>query len=263
MLAENSAFDQYLADQAKLATERKRVPFLKKKSSRLMNKDPTEKNRRPPSSSKDKKMRKRMQKLQITALKAHPKARPKAEPQQFKPRKKHCEGEETESEGSEYQPSDEGIDPDLEDQEAVEEGFGLDDDGEYELKPYKTKTEAKARKKVKKKAESEEEYTPESSDEEEEDDSKGKLKKFKDDGDVEYYKKRIRYVHALLLLLLICDLFSVLVVRGWRQRKEKKFWNLYIHGSKFCILKKTEGSFNFALHLLRQWCKCSIVIPFS
>lgn len=206
MLAENSAFDQYLADQAKLATERKRVPFLKKKkSSGLMNKDPTGKNRRPQSSSMDKKMRKRMQKLQITALKAHPKARPKAEPQQFKPRKKHYEGEETESEGSEYLPSDEGIDPDHEYQEAIEEGFGLDDNGEYELKPYKTKTDVKARKKVKKKAESEEEYTPESSDEEEEeDDNKGKLKKFKDDGDVEYYKQRIRYAdHVLLLLLLI------------------------------------------------------------
>eukprot|EP00066_Takifugu_rubripes_P002330 XP_003964192.1 PREDICTED: DNA excision repair protein ERCC-6-like [Takifugu rubripes] len=194
MLAENSAFDQYLADQAKLATERKRVPFPKRKRSGLTDKDSTGKNRRPQSSHKDKKMRKRMQKLQITALKAHPKARPKTEPQQFKPRKKHCEGEETESEGSEYLPSDEGVDPDQEAQEAIEEGFGLDDDdGEYKLKPYKTKTDVKARKRVKKKEESEEEYTPESSDEEEDqDDDKGKLKKYKDDGDVEYYKRRIR-----------------------------------------------------------------------
>lgn len=204
MLAENSAFDQYLADQAKLATERKRVPF-QKKSSGITDKDSTGKNRRPQSSSKDKKMRKRMRKLQITALKAHPKARPKTEPQQFKPKKKHYEGEQTESEGSEYLPSDEAIDPDQEDREAMEEGFGLEfDDREYELRPYKRNIEVKARKKGKKKEDSEEEYSPESSDEEEDDDDyKGKLKKFKDDGDVEYYKQRIRYAdHALLLLRL-------------------------------------------------------------
>lgn len=194
MLAENSAFDQYLADQAKLATERKRVPF-QKKSSGVSNKKSAGKNSGPQSSSKDKKMRKRMRKLQITALKAHPKARPKTEPRLLKPRKKHLEGEETESEGSEYLPSDEGIDPDREDQEAMEEGFGLDvDDGEYELKPYRRKTEGKARKKEKKKEESEEEYSPESSDEEEDhDDDNGKMKKCKDDGDVDYYKQRIRF----------------------------------------------------------------------
>ncbi|XP_004555939.1 DNA excision repair protein ERCC-6 isoform X1 [Maylandia zebra] len=191
MLAENSAFDQYLADQAKLATERKRVPLLKKKKSSGVGTggDSREKTKRTVSSSKDKKLRKRMRKLQVTALKAHPKARPKAEPQlQKQRRKRHTEGEETDSEGSEYLPSDEGIDPDQEEREAMEEGFG-DDDEEYELKPYKRKTEGKGRKKVKK-SDSEEEYHPESTDEE--DDDKGKPKKYKDDGDLEYYRQRIR-----------------------------------------------------------------------
>uniref|UniRef100_A0A3P8TLN1 DNA excision repair protein ERCC-6 n=1 Tax=Amphiprion percula TaxID=161767 RepID=A0A3P8TLN1_AMPPE len=156
MLAENSAFDQYLADQAKL----------------------------------DKKLKKRMRKLQITALKAHPKARPKAEPHLPKPRKKHHpEGEETDSEGSEYLPSDELIDPEQEEREAMEEGFGEDDDEEYELKPYQRKAEGRGRKKVKRK-DSEEEYCPESSDEDEDDN--GKAKRVKDDGDVEYYRQRIR-----------------------------------------------------------------------
>uniref|UniRef100_A0A672FHS0 DNA excision repair protein ERCC-6 n=1 Tax=Salarias fasciatus TaxID=181472 RepID=A0A672FHS0_SALFA len=153
MLAENSAFDEYLADQAKLATERKRVPLLKKK--RISGQSPDAKARGTSkgrvSSSKDKKLKKRMRKLQITALKAHPKARPK---------------------------------------EAMEEGFGEDgDEEEYELKPFKRKTEGRGRKKVKHK-DSEEEYCPESSDEE--DDDKGKGKKCKDDGDVEYYRQRIR-----------------------------------------------------------------------
>ncbi|XP_051272722.1 DNA excision repair protein ERCC-6 [Dicentrarchus labrax] len=193
MLAENSAFDQYLTDQAKLATERRRGPLLKKKRSSGLSPDEEARGKtsRIVSSSKDKKMRKRMRKLQITALKAHPKARPKTEPQLPKPRRKcHTEGEETGSEESEYLPSDEGIDPDQEEREAMEEGFGEEDEDEYELKPYKRKTEKKGRKKGKKKEESEEEYCPESSDEEE--NEKGKGKKCRDDGDVEYYRQRIR-----------------------------------------------------------------------
>ncbi|KAF3708274.1 DNA excision repair protein ERCC-6 [Channa argus] len=193
MLAENSAFDQYLTDQAKLATERKRVPLLKKKRSSgpSPEKDARGKINRTVSFSKDKKLSKRMRKLQITALKAHPKARPKTESKPPKPKKRHhTKGDETDSEGSEYLPSDEGIDPDQEEREAMEEGFGEDDDEEYELKPYKRKTERKGRKKTTKKEESEDEYCPENSDEEE--DGKGKANKFKDDGDVEYYRQRIR-----------------------------------------------------------------------
>lgn len=191
MLVENSAFDLYLADQAKMATDRKKVPPLKKKRSSGPNKARTKK---VVSSSKDDKMKKRIRKLQITALKAHPKARPKAEPQLPKPRRKlHTGEEETDSEGSEYLPSDEGIDPDQEEREAREEGFGEDDGDDYELKAYKKKSEGKGRKKVKKKEESDQEYCPESSDEEV--DAKGKDKGNKDDGDMEYYRQRIRYDH--------------------------------------------------------------------
>lgn len=192
MLAEHSAFDQYLAGQAKLATERRRVTPLKKKSrpgSSPCQGSPGSKTKLS-SSPKDKKMKKRLRKLQITALRAHPKARPKAEPQPPKPRRKHNEGDEEDSEGSEYLPSDEGFDPEQEEREDMEEGFGEDSDDEYDLKPYKRKPEAKGRKKVKKKEESEDDYSPESSDEEE--GGKGKVKKFKDDGDVEYYRQRIR-----------------------------------------------------------------------
>uniref|UniRef100_A0A8D3C5N6 DNA excision repair protein ERCC-6 n=1 Tax=Scophthalmus maximus TaxID=52904 RepID=A0A8D3C5N6_SCOMX len=153
MLAEDSAFDQYLTDQAKLATERKRVPLLKKKRQSGLSPDKqagVKTNRTV--SPKDKKLKKRIRKLQISALKVHPKARPK-------------------------------------------EGFGEDDDDEdedYELKPYKRKTEGRARKKAKKKEDSGEEYCPESSEEEEDGEKNGKLKTFKDDGDVDYYRQRIR-----------------------------------------------------------------------
>ncbi|KAG7512495.1 DNA excision repair ERCC-6 [Solea senegalensis] len=193
MLVENSAFDQYLNDQAKLATERKKVPPLKKKrpSGLSPDKGSMVKTKRYISSPKDKKLKKRMRKLQITALKAHPKARAKVEPQLSKPKRKlHTEGGETESDGSEYLPSDEVVDPDEEDREAMEEGFGEEDDEDYELKPYKRKTEGRTKKKGKKKQDSEEEYCPESSDEEE--GPKGKQMRCKDDGDVEYYRQRIR-----------------------------------------------------------------------
>ncbi|KAK7930806.1 hypothetical protein WMY93_007201 [Mugilogobius chulae] len=178
MLAENSAFDQYLADQAKLATERKKPPVLKKNKSSNKTLSP-----------KDKKLKKKIRKLQITALKAHPKARPKTDPTIPKLKRKHKnEDGETDSEGSEYVPSDECMDLDQEEREAMEEGFGEDDDEEYELKPYKKKTMGKIRKKMKQ--DSEEEFSPESSDEDCE--RKSKTKRFKDDGDIEFYRQRIR-----------------------------------------------------------------------
>ncbi|XP_047208459.1 DNA excision repair protein ERCC-6 [Girardinichthys multiradiatus] len=195
MLAENSAFDQYLADQAKMATERKKVPLLKKKkSSALHLGDGTKvKTGKIVSSSKDKKLKKRMRKLQINALKTHPKARSKAEPKPPKPRRKrYSEGEQTDSEGSEYLPSDEGLDLDQDERNAMEEGFGDnndDDDDEYELKPYKKKTVGTGRKKMKKNN-SEDDYSPESSDDD--NDGRGKSKTYKDDGDVDYYRQRIR-----------------------------------------------------------------------
>lgn len=189
MLAENSAFDQYLADQAKMATERKRVPVLKKK--RGSDGEARGKNGRAVLAPKDKKMQKRMRKLQITALKAHPKARPRTEPQPPKPKRKPgIDGEESDSDGSEYLPSDELMDPEQDEREAMEEGFGEEDDDQYELKPYKRKPVEKGRTKTKKEKASEDEYQPESSDEEE--DGKGKKKTFKDDGDVEFYRQRIR-----------------------------------------------------------------------
>lgn len=194
MLAENSAFDQYLTDQAKLATERRKVPLLKKKkkSSALHHYEGTKsKTGKTVSSSKDKKLKKRIKKLQTNALKTHPKARPKTEPKLPKPRRKrHAEGEQTDSEGSEYLPSDERLNLDQEERDAMEEGFGeSNDDDEYELKPYKKKTVGT--KKMKKK-DSEDEYSPESSDDDD-DDKRGKFKKHKDDGDVDYYRQRIRY----------------------------------------------------------------------
>uniref|UniRef100_A0A671PQ56 DNA excision repair protein ERCC-6 n=1 Tax=Sinocyclocheilus anshuiensis TaxID=1608454 RepID=A0A671PQ56_9TELE len=189
MLSENSGFDKYLADQAMLADSRKR-PILKKKITKKNSARTTDgkvqKNKS--LSSKDKKLQKHMRKLQRTALKAHPKALPKVEKEPPRARRRKGDGEQmSDSEGSEYVPNDELMDP--EEPERDDDEFWVDEDEEYQLKPYKKEDQAKTRKP--KKEDESDEYIPSSS--EDEDSQKGKkVKKCKDDGDFEYYRQRIR-----------------------------------------------------------------------
>lgn len=183
MLSENSGFDKYLADQAMMAERRKKpTPKKKAKASKSSSTD-TSKTRK--SSKHEEKLQKRMRKLQRTALKAHPKARPKTEKEFPHTTQKVYREDDTDSEGSVYVPSDEVMDP--EEPERDDE-FWLDDQEEYELKPYKKK-EAKTKKS--KNDDESDEYLPSSS-EDEDSERKVKVKKYKDDGDIEYYKKRIR-----------------------------------------------------------------------
>ncbi|KAB5581723.1 hypothetical protein PHYPO_G00179000 [Pangasianodon hypophthalmus] len=183
MLSENSGFDKYLADQALMA-ERRKKPTPKKKGKVSRSSSADAPNKRA-CSKQEKKLQKRMQKLQRTALKAHPKARPKTEKEFPQTTRKGYREDGTDSEGSEYVPSDELMDPE---QPERDDEFWQDEKEEYELKPYKKK-EAKT-KKAKKEDESDE-YLPSSS-EDEDAERKVKVKKYKDDGDIEYYRKRIR-----------------------------------------------------------------------
>ncbi|XP_066535839.1 DNA excision repair protein ERCC-6 [Hoplias malabaricus] len=185
MLSENQGFDKYLSDQAMMAERRKKPPL--KKSKKTTKTTSAEAPKNGTLSKQDKKLQKRMRKLQMTALKAHPKARPKVEkelPQTNK--KRHREGV-SDSEGSEYVPSDELMDPE---EPEPDDEFWVDENGEYELKPYKKNREAKPKKP--RKGDDSDEYLPSSSDEEEDSGRKGKVKKYKDDGDIEYYRQRIR-----------------------------------------------------------------------
>ncbi|XP_051504442.1 DNA excision repair protein ERCC-6 isoform X2 [Myxocyprinus asiaticus] len=186
MLSENSGFDKYLTDQALLAESRKRPTSMKKISRKHSTEAMDGKAQRNGSlSTKDKKLQKRMRKLQRTALRAHPKARPKVEKEPPQSRRKGLGEQASDSEGSEYVPSDELMDP--EEPERDNE-FWVDEEEEYELKPYKKKNQAKTRKP---KVEESDEYIPSSS--EDEDSQKGgKVKKCKDDGDIECYRQRIR-----------------------------------------------------------------------
>ncbi|KAK3554283.1 hypothetical protein QTP70_020140 [Hemibagrus guttatus] len=183
MLSENSGFDQYLDDQAKMA-ERRKKPTPKKKVK--LSRSSAEVQKNTSSSKQEKKLQKRMQKLQRTALKAHPKARPKTEKEFPQTRRKSYREDGSDSEGSEYVPSDELMDP--EEPERDDE-FWQDEKEEYELEPYKKKKETKMKKS--KKEDESDEYLPSSS-EDEDTNKKVKVKKYKDDGDIEYYRKRIR-----------------------------------------------------------------------
>ncbi|XP_036403368.1 DNA excision repair protein ERCC-6 [Megalops cyprinoides] len=190
MLSEDSAFDRYLADQASLAVSRKRTPAKKKASTAAGTAGgggAGGKLKGGPS-ARDRKLEKRMRKLQRNALRTHPKARPVGGREPPPPRRKPG-GED--SDGSEYVPSDELMDP--EEPERDDE-FWVDEDEEYELKPYRKKDEPKKRKATRQEEENDD-YFPSSSDEDNDDSDSGKKgrgKKCKDDGDVEYYKQRIR-----------------------------------------------------------------------
>ncbi|KAG9341107.1 hypothetical protein JZ751_019861 [Albula glossodonta] len=189
-LSENSAFDQYLNDQAALAVSRKKTPIKKKKAVALEAGD-GEARKSSAVSSRDRKLQKRMRKLQRNALRVHPKARTKREPD-LAPTKRKARGGggDSDSEGSEYVPSDELMDPEEPDRD---DEFWVGEDEEYELKPYKRRVEPKQRK-AKNLEVDDDEYFPSSSDEDGGDEAgkKGQAKKCKDDGDVEYYKQRIR-----------------------------------------------------------------------
>lgn len=189
MLSENSGFDKYLDDQAMLADSRKR-PILKKKIAKKLSGETThgKEQKNGSLSSKDKKLQKRMRKLQRTALRAHPKARPKVEKEPSRARRRKGDWELTsDSEGSQYVPSDELMDPEEPERDDDDDEFWVDE--EYELKPYKKKNQAKTRKP--KKEDESDEYIPSSS-EEEDSQKSGKVKKCKDDGDIECYRQRIR-----------------------------------------------------------------------
>ncbi|KAJ8248531.1 hypothetical protein GJAV_G00243010 [Gymnothorax javanicus] len=192
-LSENSAFDQYLADQAALSEKRKKTPIKRKRagsSSMVGGK------RDGGLSGKDRKLQKRMRKLERNAVRTQPRAKARAEPPDHAgPRRFKGRGQSSDSEGSEYVPSDELVDP--EEPERDDE-FWVGEDEEYKLKPYVRKGEPQRRRaKARHKGEPEEESLLSSSDSDEaraSDDigKKARPKKCKDDGDLEYYKQRIR-----------------------------------------------------------------------
>ncbi|KAL0964148.1 hypothetical protein UPYG_G00319780 [Umbra pygmaea] len=198
MLSENSGFDAYLADQAKMAVDRKRpAPLKQKKNTSMVCEGGKKTNEQTLAScSVDKKLQKRMRSLQRTAVKAHPKAWAEVLPPAHKLKRKcRALGEDMDSDDSEYLPSDELMDPEREEQVERDECWGEAEDEEYQLKPYRRKSDGMVAKKFKRSVgnDDDEDYYLDSSEEDECSAKKGKeSRKSKDDGDVEFYKQRIR-----------------------------------------------------------------------
>ncbi|XP_069741423.1 DNA excision repair protein ERCC-6 isoform X2 [Narcine bancroftii] len=175
MLNDASDFEKYLADQAKMAAIR-RKPFIKKnkvKTARVEVKtlnssipDP-----KPSNTSRiDKKLNKHLRKLQSKVLKIQFKARVSVKKSSFQEPIKGQEDKGSDSDGSLYVPDEELLDPD----DMAYESDELLDDVRV--------------KKVKKKGHLDEDFSPSSGD----DEVKHRMKKHKDDGNEELYRKRLR-----------------------------------------------------------------------
>ncbi|MGH0152099.1 UNVERIFIED_CONTAM: hypothetical protein FKN15_027153 [Acipenser sinensis] len=192
MLNDVSGFEKYLADQAKIAVERKK-PHVGKMAKKMTgtkanhkkktSQEKSKENRK--MSSKDKQLKKRVQRIQNNALKMKFKAGDKEEKHLHTPKSKFKGDHGSESDESEYVPSDELFDPD---EPEKEDEFYIDDDEEYELKPYALKKQLTVRKP---KEENDSDYFPSSSDNEDPK-KKSHVKRCTDDGNIELYKQRIR-----------------------------------------------------------------------
>ncbi|XP_014378988.1 DNA excision repair protein ERCC-6 isoform X1 [Alligator sinensis] len=200
MLTEASDFEKYLADQAKLSSERKRLSFKKRAKKKAQSKNiqcamPTltlkgKNGKTRPLSTTDKCVKKRLKKLQNHALQIHSKSGVPKEKRPLEAKGKMGVHDGDDSENSDYVPDEELFNPEEEEQEE-EALFYADDDSDYELK-----TLLRQRKSLKKdlKEEAEDDDFFPSSEEEEEENKIGKrrIKRCKDDGDEDCYKQRLR-----------------------------------------------------------------------
>ncbi|XP_032857673.1 DNA excision repair protein ERCC-6 isoform X1 [Tyto alba] len=195
MLNEASDFEKYLADQAKLSSERKKLTLHKgpKKKAQAKNVQcvaPTSatKGKKGKALSKtDKRLKKHMRKLQKHALQIQSKAKIPKEKKYFEAKKFRREQEDDSGE-SEYVPDGELFDPEAAEEEQVHSH--AENDSDYELRNFSRKRKHLVKRDFKE-AEDDADLFP-SSEEEEHILEKRKVKRWRDDGDENYYKQRLR-----------------------------------------------------------------------
>uniref|UniRef100_A0A493TYK8 ERCC excision repair 6, chromatin remodeling factor n=1 Tax=Anas platyrhynchos platyrhynchos TaxID=8840 RepID=A0A493TYK8_ANAPP len=196
MLNEASDFEKYLADQAKLSSERKKLSLHKgaKKKAQAKNVQciaptSTTKEKKGKSLSKtDKRLKKHLKKLQRHALQIQPKS---GIPKEKYPETKKLKREQEDDSGdSEYVPDEELFDPEEVEEEEEWVPSHANNDSDYELKNFSRKGKHLV-KRDSKEAEEDADYFP-SSEEEEPTVGKRKVKRWRDDGDEDYYKQRLR-----------------------------------------------------------------------
>ncbi|KAM3912905.1 DNA excision repair protein ERCC-6 [Leptodactylus fuscus] len=188
MLNESSDFEKYLADQAQMAAQRKR-PFPSKKGKKEKMKAEVEKankvlksgNKMTSVPSAEKRLKKRIKKLQSKALQTQSRA--------GIPRKKmdalSSQGSQgDDSEGSVYSPDEREQSMEEEEDETMYDSPG----SEYELKPLQQKRVTKRPRH----RGMDPEFLPSSDEDGEEIHRSSKDKRCRDDGDAKLYKHRIR-----------------------------------------------------------------------
>ncbi|XP_010279803.1 PREDICTED: DNA excision repair protein ERCC-6-like [Phaethon lepturus] len=196
MLNEASDFEKYLADQAKLSSERKKLSLHKgaKKKAQAKNVQcvapaSTTKEKRGKALSKtDKRLKKHMRKLQKHVLEIQSKTGIPKEKKYLEPKKLRHEQEDDSGE-SEYVPDEELFDPEAAEEEEQASSH-VENDSDYELRNLSRKRKYSVKRDFKE-PEDDADFFP-SSEEEEHTQGKRKVKRWRDDGDEDYYKQRIR-----------------------------------------------------------------------
>ncbi|NXP47100.1 ERCC6 protein, partial [Heliornis fulica] len=188
-LKESLAFEKYLADQAKLSSEKKKLALQKKAKKEARAKSvqcaapatATEEKSGKALSKKDKHLKKQMRELQKHALRSQPKAEiPKAK--KYPEAKKFRHEQDSDSGDSEYVPDEELFDVDTEEEASSRAG--------YKRCNLSRKKKHLAKRRFKE-AEDDSDFSP-SSEEEEHMLEKSRVKRWRDDGDEGYYRKRLR-----------------------------------------------------------------------
>ncbi|KAM6330392.1 DNA excision repair protein ERCC-6 isoform 1-T2 [Podargus strigoides] len=196
MLNEASDFEKYLADQAKLSSQRKKLSLRKgaKKKAQVKNVQcvapaSTTKGKKGKALSKtDKRLKKHMRKLQKHALQIQSKAEiPK---EKYLEAKKFRREQEDDSGESEYVPDEELFDPEAAEEEEEQASSHTENDSDYELRNLSRKRKYSVKRDFKE-TEDDADFFP-SSEEEEHTLGKRKVKRWRDDGDEDYYKQRLR-----------------------------------------------------------------------
>ncbi|NXN29647.1 ERCC6 protein, partial [Nycticryphes semicollaris] len=197
MLNEASDFEKYLAEQDKLLSERKKLALHKgaKKKAPAKNAEcraPTSARKEKGGkalSKTDKRLQKHLRKLQKRALQTQPKTKTPKE-KKYPEAKKPKREEEDESGESEYVPDEELLDPDAVEEEEEQASSPAENDSDYELRNLPRKRKYSAKRDFKEAAD-DADFFP-SSEEEEHTLGKRKVKRWRDDGDEDYYKQRLR-----------------------------------------------------------------------
>lgn len=197
-------FEKYLADLAELSSERRKLSLHKgaKRKAQAQNVQciapayTTKEKEGKALSKTDKRLKKHMRKLQKHALRIRSKTEIPKEKKYLEARKFRRKQEDDSGE-SEYVPDEELFDPEAAQEKEEPASSHAENDSDYELGNLSRKRKYLGKRHFKE-AEDDADFFP-SSEEEEHTPVKRKIKRWRDDGDANYYKQRLRLVLEIFI----------------------------------------------------------------